>query len=326
MSESRGRDAGCPAPPAQIPAGGFPAPGSSNQLGGCLASIVDARRDGFSLLRVVVVDNASIDKSLDCIESFALPLLLIRNTENRGFAAGCNQGAVGSAANFLLFLNPDTRLFANSLTVPTKFMAANERVGICGVQLVDENKRVARSCATFPTPRTLLTTTLGLDKLLAGMVRGHYMREWDHASNRRVDQVMGAFFYVRRILFEHLEGFDERFFVYFEDVDFAYRANQQEWQTVYLACAQVYHRGCGTSEQVKARRLYYNLKSRILYGYKHFSWLQATGVLCTTMMLEPVTRIVYALVRMAWKDVVYTVAGFVLLWKELLPLIKASRA
>ncbi len=299
---------------------------SGNHLGGCLASIVNARTDGFSLRRVVVVDNASNDKSLDCIGSFALPLLLIRNTENRGFAAGCNQGAAGSAANFLLFLNPDTRLFANSLAIPTKFMTANERVGICGVQLVDEKRRVARSCATFPTPGTLLTTTLGLDKLLAGKVKGHYMTEWDHASNRRVDQVMGAFFFVRRSLFEQLGGFDERFFVYFEDVDFAYRANQQEWHSVYLACAQVYHRGCGTSEQVKARRLYYNLKSRILYGYKHFSWWQATGVLCATMMLEPATRIVYALVRMAWKDIVYTVAGFVLLWKELLPLIKTSRA
>src|SRR5438094_1323064 len=77
----------------------------------CLLSIKNAKKSGFNLTRVVVVDNGSTDGSLDAIHTAGLPLTVIRNPENRGFAAACNQGAKESKADYLLFLNPDTRLF-----------------------------------------------------------------------------------------------------------------------------------------------------------------------------------------------------------------------
>src|SRR5262245_49968227 len=87
-----------------------------DQLRDCLCSIEKTvAGDSVRLDRIVIVDNASTDGSVDALESFALPLSVIKNGSNRGFAAACNQGAQGSAADYLLFLNPDTRLFDESL-------------------------------------------------------------------------------------------------------------------------------------------------------------------------------------------------------------------
>ena len=107
------------------------------------------------------------------------------------------------------------------------------------------------------------------------------MREWNHEESREVDQVMGAFFLVRQKLFEEWGGFDERFFVYLEDVDFSSRARRVGWRSFYMAGVKAYHKGGGTSEQIKSTRLFYSLRSRILYSYKHFSCASATALLGT---------------------------------------------
>ena len=84
-----------------------------------------------------------------------LPLTLIRNADNRGFAAACNQGAAGSEADFLLFLNPDTRLMPGSLERPARYLGSphHEAVGIVGIQLLDADGQVARNTARAPTAR-----------------------------------------------------------------------------------------------------------------------------------------------------------------------------
>jgi GT2 family glycosyltransferase len=84
-----------------------------------------------------------------------------------------------------------------------------------------------------------------------------------------VDQLIGAFFVVRRSLFESLGGFDERFFVYYEEVDFSWRARQAGYSSVYLPGVHALHHGEASSGQVKGRRLFYLLRSRALYARKH---------------------------------------------------------
>ncbi len=93
---------------------------SGGQLGKCLASIAATANDAYRIERIVVVDNASKDGSADGIEKRDLRVCVIRNPANRGFAAACNQGATGSEADYLLFLNPDTRLFPDSRLLAIK--------------------------------------------------------------------------------------------------------------------------------------------------------------------------------------------------------------
>lgn len=295
------------------------------QLTDCLHSIVQADKAGFELERVVVVDNASTDHSLKGIDALDLPLEVIRNSENRGFAAACNQGALGSNVDYLLFLNPDTRLFIDSLVVPLRFMEAleNRRVGICGIQLCDEAGAVARSCARFPKPSMFYAAIFGLDRLWPRL--GHFMREWDHVEGREVDHVIGAFFFVRRLLFEALGGFDERFFVYLEDLDFSLRARRAGWVSHYLSSTRAFHKGGGTSDQVKAARLFYSLRSRLLYGFKHFSPLQAALIAVVTLTIEPWTRLAFALLRRTPSAVGEILAGYGMLYRALPGLWASAR-
>lgn len=297
------------------------------QLRGCLDSILAARRVGFELDRVVVVDNASEDGSANRLDGLDLPLVIQRNQENRGFAAASNQGARGSHADYLLFLNPDTRLYIDSLATPLAYLdrPENTGVGIVGIQLVDEAGRVHRSCARLPTPGRYLAMMAGLDRLLPGLFQSHFMAEWDHQDSREVDQVIGAFFLVRRTVFEALGGFDERFFVYFEDVDFALRARKAGWRSYYLATARAYHRGGGTTEEAKALRLAYNLRGRILYSFKHFGPFSAALVTLATLLVEPVSRVVLAIARRSPTEVLDTLRGYARLWSEVPTLLKTAR-
>ena len=91
-------------------------------LGRCVGSVGTALTGGFALDRLVVIDNASRDGSADALPGQGLPLSVQRNAANRGFAAGCNQGAAGSRADYILFLNPDTRLGPASLAPAVAFL------------------------------------------------------------------------------------------------------------------------------------------------------------------------------------------------------------
>ena len=94
----------------------------------------------------------------------------------------------------------------------------------------------------------LIGQSFGLDRILPSWFPPHFLSEWAHDTIRSVDQVMGAFLMIRRPLFEALGGFDERFFVYFEDLDLSLRARELGWTSVYLATAQAFHRGQGTTD------------------------------------------------------------------------------
>lgn len=269
---------------------------SGPQLRRCLESIMPADRSGFHLERVVVVDNGSVDASLSGINELDLPLTVIRLGLNAGFAAACNAGAAGSIAEYILFLNPDAALYRDSLAKPLAFLEAPENagIGILGVQLVDDNGAVTRTCANFLRPRHIIAHTTGLNHLAPKSFPHHFMIDFDHRSSRVVDQVMGAFFLMRRQVLDELGGWDERFFVYLEDVDLAYRARRHGWLSYFYAEVRAFHRGGGVSRQVKAARLFYSLRSRILYAFKHFHPGVAVMVLLGTLFFEPVTRIVYA--------------------------------
>ncbi len=293
---------------------------SDSQLRQCLDSINQADKSTFVLQRVVVVDNASTDESAEGLNYIDLPLVLIRNSKNRGFAAGCNQGAASSSADYALFLNPDIVLFGNSLKEAITYMGGktNSTIGILGIQLVEANGFVIPTCSRFATLRGFFHHMLGFGRFFPARFSTHFMTEWDHAESRVVDQVMGAFFLVRRTLFEALRGFDDRFFVYFEDMDFAYRAKLLGWSSFYLADVKAFHKGCGTTERAKADRLAYSLHSRILYGRKHFGHVASVILAGSTLLVEPVARLLFYLQKGDRLAVKATLLGTARLWRRIL--------
>lgn len=296
---------------------------SGAQLRECLQSFVSAGDDDITLARVTVVDNASADGSAEGLEAISLPLVMIQNADNRGFAAACNQGAAGSDGDFLLFLNPDTRLLAGSLGQPTRYLRSpeHEAVGIVGIQLIDSEGYVARNTARAPSPRSMIGNSLGMDRLMPSVFPPHFVTEWTHDETRVVDQVMGAFFFVRRSVFEALGGFDERFFVYYEDLDFAVRARARGWRSAYVATAQAFHRGQGTTEGAAERRTFYFCRSKLLFALKFFNSLGAFAVIGVTLVLEPIARIVASP-----GSALATLRAFGMLWKDLPNILRAGRS
>jgi N-acetylglucosaminyl-diphospho-decaprenol L-rhamnosyltransferase len=292
---------------------------SGEQLRECLASLdasAEALPLGAALNEVVVVDNGSSDDSATGLSLRQGRLRLIRNGTNRGFAAACNQGAAGLDADLILFLNPDTRLFADSLAAPMRLMQQPDHAGtgIVGIAMIDDSGQVVPSCARYPRAWHFASHALGLDRVWPRA--GHYMLEWDHGQTRKVDQVIGAFFLIRRRLFEALSGFDERFFVYFEEVDLAKRARQAGWSSTYLAEARAYHKGGGTSSSVKDVRLFYSLRSRLQYGNKHYALPERLLLWLVTLALEPGSRVLHLALGGRWAEVRHVAAAYRMLWRH----------
>lgn len=284
---------------------------SGNQLKDCISSIGHARHDCFILRDVIIVDNCSTDDSLHGVDQLGVPVTIIRNKENRGFAAACNQGAALASSGYLLFLNPDTLLSDDSLAKPIDFMQqpSNSGIGICGIRLVDEEGNASTSAARFPTLRVMAGKILGLTKLFPSVFPAHLMTSSDLRESGFVDQVIGAFFLIRKDVFDLCGGFDERFFVYFEEVDLSLRAKQLGYSSYFLSEVSAFHKGGGCSERVKAARLFYSLRSRILYAQKHYSRIELVALVLLTVFELPL-RLVQGMLKASWSDIKNTFTAY----------------
>jgi GT2 family glycosyltransferase len=294
----------------------------------CLASL-DGNHGG-AINKVLVVDNASDDGSLrDALDfkSESFELRTMTNAANEGFAAACNKGARACSSEFILFLNPDCEIYPATLDD----MAAEMRelplaeYGVIGIRLVGPDGVIARGCNRQPSAVHYWVKLLGVDRITAGRVQSHIMTEWPHTESRDVEHVIGAFYLVRRSVFEDLGGFDKRFFVYLEDLDLSRRILRAGYRIRYLSRASALHVGGGTSSKIKARRLFYSLRSRILFAFKHFSTPGAWGLLAGTVLLEPLIRLTYSAARMDFREVGETLAGYQDLWSELPRLLAGRR-
>jgi len=282
---------------------------SGHRLQQCVDSLAGANK-------IVVIDNASTDDSATSLSASGLPLEVILNERNRGFAAACNQGATRGTSKYILFLNPDTSLSPNALVTAIRFMnsRAASDVAICGLRLVDAMGNTQPSCARFPRPSHLIGRSLGIDRVAPRVIPPHLMLDWKHDERRYVDQVMGACLLIRRAVFEELHGFDERFFMYFEELDLSLRARRKGWRSMFLPDASVFHEGGASSDLIPATRLFYVLRSRILYAYKHFAWWQALGVTATTLSIEMLGRLAFSAIKFSAADAGVTIKAYVKTW------------
>jgi N-acetylglucosaminyl-diphospho-decaprenol L-rhamnosyltransferase len=298
---------------------------AGNKLFECLDSIRHSNVDpSYRLAKCIIVDNASTDASLSRIEDMDLPLEVIVNPENKGFGFASNQGAKCGRGDYILFLNPDVRLFPDSLSKSLSFLESDDdqQIGILGIQMIDQNGAIHRNVARFPSPNSLFYQMLGIDRLWPRRFPPHFMTDWDHLDSRVVDQVPGSYFLVRRSLFEQLNGFDERIFMYFEDLDLAYRARQAGWANYYLSSVRAFHYGGGTTNQVKALRLFYVLCSRLYYVAKHFGYHQALWLMIASFTIEFWVRVGWSLINLSARNFLETLQAYFLYVRELPALLR----
>ena len=221
--------------------------------------------------RVVVSDNGSTDGSRDFLNGrYGDRVRVLSNGANLGFAAACNRAFAATHASYLFLLNPDAELKTGALRAIVDFMEAHPRAGIAGSRIYNYDGTIQESCGEFDTwlGAYLRSSGWGEWPWLDRHANGAKLRAWRHDSQRRVDIVIGAALCIRRALLDEIGGFDERFFLYHEEVDFAKRAAVAGWETWYVPASEAIHEGMGSA------RGQYNVErrkqtSRRKYWIKH---------------------------------------------------------
>ncbi len=249
---------------------------SSSDLENCLASLAACAPAVEH--RVVVVDNASQDEGLDEVHRNHPECLWIFNKENVGYSRGCNRGMAQVQAEYYLVLNPDIVVQPGALDRLLDFADAHRRAGLIGSQLLNTDGSVQDSCRRFYTLKTLLLRRTFLGRIFpdSRTVQLHLMKDFDHQSNRPVDWILGGCMLVRRSAMERTGPMDERFFLYFEDVDWCYRMWQAGFEVQYTAEARFEHHHRRASAQKKfSKSFWHHLGSLISFYEKWgmFVWL-----------------------------------------------------
>lgn len=267
--------------------------------------------------RLYIIDNNTTDGSLDIIPANE-KIIIIRNSDNKGFSMACNQGFRRCTAPYVLLLNPDTQLFETTLEDCLAFMNENETVDILGCQLFDDEGAICKSCARFPTPLKIFYDASGLSKLAPHIFKpATLMTDWDHKESKYVNQVIGAFMFMRSSVFKKTGYFDERFFVYYEELDFSKRLSEVGGKSYYNNAIRAIHSENGTTRSIKGFRLFLYLRSRLQYAKKHFSYPGYTLVWLSTFIIEPFSRTLLLLLKGRFKEVKDVYKGYRLLLSDL---------
>ena len=265
-------------------------------------------------IEIIIVDNGSNTRILNELESSSIKL--ITNKVNKGFGAACNLGFERSNAEYVLFLNPDTRVFKETLQKAISFMERNPDVTVLGCQQVDEQNNILKTCTTQLSLSKYIVKSLYLDKLSSKIFKSHQMSYWNHMHSRFVDHVMGSFYMIKSSDFIKMKGFDENFFVYYEDLDLSKRIIQNGGKIFYNTDFKIYHKAGGSSKNFKAHRLFYSLDATLVYGKKHFSKYKYRLLALFILGLEPFLRFALLILKLDFKDIKQMSLGFKLLYAK----------
>lgn len=237
----------------------------------CLYSVTAALKqvDG----EVIVVDNDSRDGSLEYLQPAFPGVRFIANKENVGFARACNQGLKLSTGDHVLFLNPDTIIPEDCLKKCLDFMASHPDAGAMGIKMLDgSGKFLPESKRSFPSPRTSLFKLFGLSRLFprSRVFSKYHLGHLDKNKTNKVDVLAGAFMLVKKEVLDKTGGFDERFFMYGEDVDLSYRIQEAGYSNYYFADSSILHfKGESTRKgSLNYVRMFY--KAMSVFVQKHY--------------------------------------------------------
>ncbi|MFK2820691.1 glycosyltransferase family 2 protein [Flavobacteriaceae sp. LMIT009] len=232
-------------------------------------------------VEVIVVDNASLDNSVQAIRQKFSDVVLIESKENLGFGKGNNRGLEIAKGKYIFFLNTDTYLLNNAIEVLFYFMENNKNnnVAVCGAKLFKEDLSANVSAGIFPNYRLFVKGSF-LKYLYSGnYYSGVERREIPNEFTKpfEVDYVSGADFFVRRSVLDRTGGFDKRFFMYAEDAELSFRIKQAlpKMKNMIVPKAKIVHISQGSSKSdstskkfrlrfIRSRAIFYKIHEGII--------------------------------------------------------------
>lgn len=249
--------------------------------------------------RCIIVDNASSDASLAFLADYPQERIkLIRNTANYGFAVAVNQGAAAVQTQWFLLLNPDALVTEQALQDLLLAAQQHPKAGVLGCLVINDDGSEQRGCRRdIPTPLLTLAHGLRLHKLFATLEFNHTQRPLPQKVVE-VPALSGACMLIRRAAHQHIGGFDEAFFLHFEDLDYCARLPQAGWQVLFVPSVVIPHRQGVSSASRPMRVELYKAQSMLRFLWKHGGkqkWL--VPLLLPLIALRAVTHLVYLGVR-----------------------------
>ena len=222
--------------------------------------------------QVVVVDNASRDETTGIInEKKTKNLDFIQNMDNVGFTKAVNQGVKIAGGEYLFILNPDTQLTEGSVERLMRTISSDNTIGLVAPQLRFPVGSIQYSCRRFPTFWNVLTEMTGFSRIFhrSKLLNGWKMGDFDHKMERDVNQPAGAAFMVKKDLLNGLSGLDERFTMFFSDVDLCKRIKDMGKKIVFCPDAVIIHKGGSTVFGRRPALIASSHLSLIRYFLKH---------------------------------------------------------
>lgn len=218
---------------------------SLNEIDGCIDSIIENTKD--LNYEIIIIDNNSSDNTKKFLEEAAGKkfhrLKVILNTENKGYTVACNQGIMASEGENLLFLNPDTKIKSNSIKLLLDKLLTSEQTGAAAPQLLNEDLTIQKSCRTFPDYFDMfcefaLLSYIFPDSILFSNWKMNY---FGHDEERKVEQPMAAALMVKKKVLNEIDNFDERFKMFFNDVDLCRKIHDKGYSIVFYPGSKIIH-------------------------------------------------------------------------------------
>jgi len=202
----------------------------------------DLARDNFSAIyknteniefEVIAIDNDSRDGTVEMIAKEFPRVKLIANNYNAGFAKANNQGIGISQGRYVLLLNPDMRVLPGMLERMVKWMDERRDVGLAGCHLIKENGETVAQVRRYPGFSDQLAIVLKLPHIFPAILNSYLRKDFDYKKEGEVDSIRGSFFIIRREVIDKLGGLDERYFLWFEEVDYCRQVKNAGWKVIY---------------------------------------------------------------------------------------------
>lgn len=245
-----------------------------NYLKNCLTSIFQFEKN--IPFEIIVVDNNSTDQTEIMVKDNFPQVKFIKLNKNFGFAYACNRGAEIAKGDYFLFLNPDTKWHEEIFSKIINFINRQKNLGLLGIKLLNENLSVQRSVRKLPTVYSQIIVLTKLHLISKKLIKDYLSLNFDYNKNQSVEQVAGAFFLVSKKLFNEIKGFDEKFFIWFEEVDFCYHSLKASFNNYYYSEVSIIHYGEESFKQLyqlekqtifNKSLLYYFWKNQPLWQY-----------------------------------------------------------
>lgn len=246
---------------------------TTRHIRSCLESIIKFTRD--VEYEIIVVDNHSPERDIESLQpDFTKVKFLLRN-DNDGFGGGCNYGAKNAEGKYLVFINPDNVFLDNALMQFYKYMESNPDAALCTGLLTDDEGNLKYSFNYFPDIAWEFKEAfrIGYSKTIQNLLEVSEIRE---NKEFEIDWALGALLFVRKSVFDSVNGFDDSFFLYYEDDDLQLRIKQQGYKIVCLPYIRMLHSGSSSIQDSDGYKIYdYHFnKSRKLFLRKHFNFFK----------------------------------------------------